>query len=64
MYSISNCPIKFHDLLEIFEFLINVPTICLWQFDGLPIRFRSIDIMYIRVVYVSGYTYVSYQSVR
>lgn len=64
MYSISNCPIVFHDLVEIFEFLINLPAAYLWQFDGLNIRFNSADIMCIRVFYIRGSTYVTYQSVR
>lgn len=60
---ISDCPIPFHDLVEIFEFLINLPPVLLWQFDGLPICLGSSVIMYIRVFYSSGTTYVTYQSV-
>lgn len=63
MYSIFSCPIPFHDLIEIFEFLINLPPVLLWQYDGLPICLGSSVIMYIRVVYSSGVTYVTYKSV-
>ena len=64
MYYISECPIVFHDLVEVFEFLVNLPIVYLWQFDGLPVRFDSVDVLYIRVFYIRGSTYVSYQSVR
>lgn len=60
---IFGCPIPFHDLVEIFEFLINLPPVFLWQYDGLPICLGSSVIMYIRVFYFSGTTYVTYQSV-
>lgn len=63
MYSIFSCPIPFHDLIEIFEFLINLPPVLLWQYDGLPICLGSSVIMYIRVFYSSGMTYVTYKSV-
>nr|DAT43564.1 MAG TPA: hypothetical protein [Bacteriophage sp.] len=41
MYSIKSCPIPFHDLLEIFEFLVNLPSIYLWQYQGLDILIMS-----------------------
>lgn len=63
MYSIFSCPIPFHDLVEIFEFLINLPPVLLWQYDGLPICLGTSVIMYIRVFYSSGITYVTYKSV-
>lgn len=63
MYSIFSCPIPFHDLVEIFEFLINLPPVLLWQYDGLPICLGSSVIMYIRVFYSFGMTYVTYKSV-
>lgn len=61
---ISGCPIQFHDLVEIFEFLINLPPVLLWQYDGLPICIGSFVVMYIRVLYSSGTTYVTYQAAK
>lgn len=61
---ISGCPIPFHDLVEIFEFLINLPPVLLWQYDGLPITIGFSPILYIRVVYSSGTTYVTYQNAK
>lgn len=63
MYSIFSCPIPFHDLVEIFEFLINLPPVLLWQYDGLSICLGTTVIMHIRVFYSSGMTYVTYKSV-
>lgn len=63
MYSISGCPIPFHDLVEIFDFLTNLPPVLLWQYDGLPICLGSFVIMHIRVFYSFGITYVTYKSV-
>lgn len=60
---IYSCPIPFHDLVEIFEFLTNLPPVLLWQYDGLPICLGSSVIMYIRVFYSFGITYVTYKSV-
>lgn len=59
---IAGCPIPFHDLLEVFEFLVNLPPVFLWQYDGLPITIGFLPILYIRVVYSSGVTYVTYQN--
>lgn len=61
---IAGCPIPFHDLVEIFEFLINLPPVYLWQYDGLPICIGSYVVMYIRVFYRSGITYVTYQNAK
>ena len=64
MYSIKSCPIPFHDLVEIFEFLVNLPLIYLWQFQGLLIMLGDRPIMRILVFYKDGTTYVSYAVLR
>lgn len=64
MYSIKSCPIPFHDLVEIFEFLVNLPLIYLWQYQGLLIMFGDRPIMRILVLYKDGSTYVSYTVLR
>lgn len=64
MYSIKSCPIPFHDLVEIFEFLVNLPLIYLWQYQGLDILLNGCPIMKILLRFVNGITYVSYTTVR
>ena len=64
MYTIFGCPIIYHDLIEIFEYLVNLPHLLLWQYDGLPICINKLPVMYIRIFYKSGFTYVTYKSVR
>lgn len=63
-YRIKSCPIPFHDLLEIFEFLVNLPLIYLWQYQGLNILLNGRPIMKILLRFVNGTTYVSYTTVR
>ena len=63
-YRIKSCPIPFHDLLEIFEFLVNLPSIYLWQYQGLDIFLNDRPIMKILIRFENGTTYVSYTTVR
>ena len=63
-YRIKSCFIPFHDLLEIFEFLVNLPSIYLWQYQGLDILLNDRPIMKILIRFENGTTYVSYTTVR
>lgn len=62
-YYIKGCPIPFHDLIEIFEFLSNLSPVYLYQYQFLDILVNGIPRMYIYIVYKdSDYniTYISY----
>lgn len=59
-YYIEGCPIKFHDLLEIFDFLMNLPPFLIYQYDGLLICCNDHRLMWIRVFYNSSFYYVTY----
>lgn len=48
-YSISSCPIPFHDLVEIWDFLLHLTPVNLYQFDGLYVMLNSIPVQMIRV---------------
>lgn len=50
---LNNCPIPFHDLTEIFEFLSNLPLVQLLMFDGTEVDLID-QIMHIRVTYSDG----------
>ena len=63
-YRIKSCPIPFHDLVEIFDFLVHLPSINLWQYQGLDILLNGRPIMKILLQFRDGTTYVSYTTVR
>ena len=63
-YRIKSCPIPFHDLIEIFDFLVNLPLIYLWQYQGLDILLNGHPVMKILLQFRDGTTYVSYTTVR
>lgn len=70
-YYISSCPIPFHDLIEIFEFLSNLDPVRLYMFDGSFIIiessaeggkiFSTNPGMMIRVFYIQGSHLISYK---
>lgn len=63
VYSIEYCPICFHDLLEIFDFLINLSPVYLYQYQFQNILFNGLPIMYIIITYMDGAYYVSYRCI-
>ena len=60
---ISGCPIPFHDLIEVFDYLCNLSPVYLYQYQFLDIVVNGIPRMYIVVLYVNNVykiTYVCY----
>lgn len=43
---INHCPIEFHDLVEISEFLQQIPSPYNWMFDGCTVSLGSCLIMF------------------
>ena len=64
MYSILSCPILFHDLLEIGEFLINLSPRELYMFDGAVIAFFEKPILRIRIFYSDALYHVVVQQIK
>lgn len=54
MYSIKGCPIPFHDLLEIFDFLTHLSPVYLYQYQFLDILLNGRSIMFIDIKYVNN----------
>lgn len=61
-YYIKGCPIPFHDLIEIFEFLSNLSPVYLYQYQFLDILVNGIPHMYIYIVYKDSDYYITYIS--
>ncbi len=59
-YFISGCPIPFHDLIEIFDFLRNLSPVYLYQYQFLDILVNGIPRMYIVIQYVKQCYYITY----
>lgn len=54
LYTISDCPLPFHDLLEIYDFLSNLSFLYLYMYDGLYILLNDIPIQQIHIYYFDG----------
>lgn len=63
-YSIQGCPIQFHDLVEIFDFLQHLSPVLLYQYDGLCILLNDVPIMNIIVYYLDDMYHISYICIR
>jgi hypothetical protein len=63
-YFIQWCPIPFHDLMEIFDFLSSLSAVRLYQFDGLYVLLNGLPIMQLIIAYVNGLYHITYRSVR
>lgn len=59
---IKGCPIPFHDLVEIFDFLRNLSPVYLYQYQFLDIVVNGIPRMYIYIVYKEFDYYITYIS--
>lgn len=59
-YYIKGCPIPFHDLIEIFEFLSNLSPVYLYQYQFLDILVNGVPRMYIYIVYKDSVYYITY----
>ena len=60
---ISGCPIPFHDLIEVFEYLRSLSPWLLYQYQFLDIVVNGVPRMYIMIFYVNNVyniTYVCY----
>lgn len=60
---ISGCPIPFHDLIEVFEYLRSLSPWLLYQYQFLDIVVNGVPRMYIMILYVNNVykiTYVCY----
>ena len=64
MYSIKGCPIPFHDLLEIFDFLTHLSPVYLYQYQFLDILLNGRSIMFIDIKYVNNSCFVGYVCIR
>lgn len=63
-YSIQWCPIPFHDLMEIFDFLSSLSVVRLYQFDGLYVLLNGSPIMQLIIAYVDGLYHITYRILR
>ena len=62
-YSIKWCPIPFHDLIEIFDFLQHLSVVRLYQFDGADILLNGRPILHL-MVYYDGFYRITYKTLR
>lgn len=60
-YSIEGCPIPFHDLVEIGDFLTHLSPSSLMLFAYSRVMVDDVPIFWIRV-YTKPFVYVSYKS--
>ena len=51
---IQQCPIPFHDRVELLEFLENLPPRYLYMFDGLRVFYHGLPFLVILIFYVDG----------
>ena len=56
---IESCPIVFHDLIEIVDFLTNLSPALLFMFDGCIVDMLSYKLQF-RVLYVKDCYYITY----
>nr|WP_302828629.1 hypothetical protein [uncultured Bacteroides sp.] len=61
IYSVKWCPIPFHDLLEIFDFLSSLSVVHLYQFDGAIVLLNGVPLMHLIVYCKDGLYYVTYR---
>lgn len=57
---IESCPIVFHDLLEVVDFLLNLSPPLLFMFDGCIVDMLSYKLQF-HVLYVKGCYYLTYK---
>ena len=63
-YSIKWCPIPFHDLMEIFDFLQHLSVVWLYQFDGADILLNGRPILHLQVYFLDGFYRITYRICR
>ncbi len=64
-YYIEGCPIPFHGLVEIFEYLKNLPVVLLYQYQFLLIYIENKPLMWIILHYDETYGYrITYLAYR
>lgn len=64
MYSILSCPILFHDLVEIGDFLMNLSPRYLYMFDGAFIALFGKPVLRVRIFYSDVLYHIVVQQVR
>lgn len=62
--SIKSCPIKFHDIVEIFDFLSNLSPSLLYSYQFAEIMFDDVSVMYIMIYYVDGRYLIGYKTIQ
>lgn len=55
------CPIEFHDLFEIIDFLLALPPKYLYQYDGQYIRINPHRYIHFRIMYIDGAHCLTYR---
>jgi hypothetical protein len=60
-YYIEGCPIPFHDLIEISEFLSSLSVASLYLFSMSRVMFCSVPLFWLVVYDLNGQTYCSYK---
>lgn len=63
-YSIKWCPIPFHDLMEIFDFLQHLSVVRLYQFDGADILLNGRPILHLQVYFLDGFYRITCKNCR
>lgn len=51
---LSGCPIPFHDLIEVFDYLRNLSVTYLYQYQCADIVVNGVPRMYIIILYVNN----------
>nr|DAV22007.1 MAG TPA: hypothetical protein [Microviridae sp.] len=57
---LSGCPIPFHDLIELFDYLRNLSVTYLYQYQCADIIVNGVPRMYIMILYVNNVYKIRY----
>ncbi len=57
---LSGCPIPFHDLIEVFDYLCNLSVTYLYQYQCADIIVNGVPRMYIIILYVNNVYKIRY----
>lgn len=57
---LSGCPIPFHDLIEVFDYLRNLSVTYLYQYQCADIVVNGVPRMYIIILYVNNVYKIRY----
>jgi hypothetical protein len=62
--SIGFLPLPFHDIIEVFEYLYNLPYEYLYMYDGMIIYYNDYPRMIIEIKYYDNTHYITYKDIR